>query len=86
MNNPPAFPQHGWTSNPEILARMQDQQGLTMRDFFAASVIGPLMGSDGFEAEILKKGFPLNDLPKFAAEQAYEIADAMMEARKKGQP
>jgi len=31
----PAFPQHGWTSNPEVLERMKDQGGMTLRDWFA---------------------------------------------------
>lgn len=33
----PAFPQHGWSSVPEVVKRMQDVQGLSMRDYFAAA-------------------------------------------------
>ena len=31
----PAFPQHGWSSNPEVLERMKTQGGMTLRDWFA---------------------------------------------------
>jgi hypothetical protein len=30
-----AFPQHGWSSNPEVLERMKNQGGMSLRDWFA---------------------------------------------------
>jgi hypothetical protein len=57
--------------------------GLSLRDYFAAAAIGPLMASDGFEKLILKDAtVRAEDMPRFAAEIAYDIADAMLEARK----
>lgn len=63
---------------PPIMAK-----DATLRDWFAGQAIGPLMGSDGFEKEILSSGSVLCDLPQFAAELAYEIADAMLAERNK---
>ncbi len=31
----PAFPQHGWSNNPETVAKMAGKQGLTKREWFA---------------------------------------------------
>jgi hypothetical protein len=60
--------------------------GVSRLDYFAAAVIGPLMASDGFEQRvILDRGFNIDDLPKFAAEQAFYIAEAMLaESIKRG--
>lgn len=58
--------------------------GITVRDYFAGASIGPLMASDGFEKRLMKDDtFKLDDLPKFAAELAYEIADAMLKERER---
>jgi len=67
----PAFPQHGWTSNPEVLARMNEQFGMTLRDWFAgqALVALPHIGC----------GCDLNT--EEAALAAYQFADAMLKAR-----
>lgn len=31
----PAFPQHGWSNDPEVLRRMKDQGGMTLLDWMA---------------------------------------------------
>ena len=33
----PAYPQHGWSSNPETVARMSSNSGLSKLDYFAAA-------------------------------------------------
>ena len=49
------------------------EHGMTLRDYFAAKAMQALLhGSDCFDGEW-----------QFEATAAYEIADAMMEARKK---
>lgn len=57
--------------------------GMALRDYFAATVIGPLMASNGVEMQLLKGGLSLHDLPVFCAEIAYETADAMLKEREK---
>ena len=58
MNNPPAFP------NPHL----RGDEGMTLRDYFAAKAMQALIDNDGLFSEI--------------PTQAYEMADAMMKARK----
>lgn len=65
----PAFPQHGWTKDPEVLARMQANGGMTLRDYFAATVLQSLLDQhrDCDDIEIAKL--------------AYDLADAMLRQR-----
>ena len=65
MNNPSAFP----TSNWQKIAPMANgyNEGMTLRDYFAAKAMQALIDNDGLFSEI--------------PTQAYEIADAMMKAR-----
>lgn len=30
--NPKAFPQHGWSKDPEVVARMQNEGGMTLHE------------------------------------------------------
>ena len=39
----PAFPQHGWSSDPKVIARMQSQQGLSLLDYFAAKAMAAFL-------------------------------------------
>ena len=69
----PAFPQHGWTSDPATLARMQASGiGLSIRDYFAAKAMA---------AEITDQGLEGRETDHIAG-MAYEMADAMLVARK----
>ena len=68
----PAFPQHGWTSNPEVLERMKNQGGMTLRDWFAGQALNGML-SDA-------KGEGSCDL---YAKWSYQYADAMLKARSK---
>lgn len=64
-----AFPQHGWTKDPEVLARMQQNGGMSLRDYFAAKAMPEIYGrveTGGFDR---------------VAALAYELADAMLRAR-----
>ena len=74
-NGGPAFPQHGWSSNPEIVARMQDQGGMTLRDYFAAkacaAIVGSLMNRETWH------GWSNPEIAK----EAYDVADAMLAVR-----
>jgi len=70
MSNTPAFP----TSNCTQMAPHSygDNAGMTLRDYFAATAVAGIVQCTGYATEKACKA---------AAECAYEIADAMMEAR-----
>ena len=63
----PAFPQHGWSKDPQVLERMRNQGGMTLLDWFAgqalAGVIADPAGSGCAEGN---------------AWEAYQIATAML--------
>lgn len=71
----PAFPQHGWTSNPEVLERMKNQGGMSLRDYFAAKALQMIVIND-------VTGRPENFREHYS-EGAYKWADAMLKARSK---
>ncbi len=55
--------------------------GMTLRDYFAAQTVGPVMASILNDMSSRRNG----DMTKFvnaAVSAAYEVADAMLEARK----
>jgi hypothetical protein len=56
----------------EALATMS--RGMTLRDYFAAKAVNGLLAQS--------MGAARSSDPKFAAEYAYALADAMLEARK----
>jgi hypothetical protein len=68
MNNPPAFPipRHTRHFDNSQGAYMQDD-GMTLRDYFAAKAMQALIDNDGLFSEI--------------PTQAYALADAMLKAR-----
>lgn len=68
----PAFPQHGWTSSPEVLERMKNQGGMTLRDWFAGQALNGMLSDPNLSAE-----------PEEFADYAYRHADAMLKARSK---
>jgi hypothetical protein len=66
----PAYPQHGWTKDPEVLERMRNQGGMTLRDWFAGQALAGLLASNE------------NNMPfDVVAPLAYRHADAMLKAR-----
>ena len=68
----PAFPQHGWTTNPEVLERMKNQVGMTLRDWFAGQAL------NGY----ISAGYDCGN-PESVAKDCFDFADAMLKARSK---
>lgn len=64
----PAYPQHGWTKDPEVLERMRNQGGMTLRDWFAGQALISAPQDGSFTAQELADG-------------CYAMADAMLKAR-----
>ena len=64
----PAFPQQGFDV---IAERFTSQGGMTLRDYFAAKAMTGIC-SDGLQD---------SSYCNYAAKRAYEMADAMIEAR-----
>lgn len=77
----PAFPSYKPNENRENFDSKHLQsrfnEGMTLRDYFAAQVLGNLAANMEYANAI--KG----SIVKTLASNAYEFADAMMEARKK---
>ena len=67
MNNPPAFPTNNWQKTVPMSSGYSE--GMTLRDYFAAKAMQGLLASE------------VNAPLKTFATKAYEMADAMMEAR-----
>lgn len=75
----PAYPQHGWSTDPETVARMAEKEGASLRDAFAMAALSRLAGMVAEEM-----GDQLADhTRKSVAQECYLLADAMLEARKK---
>jgi len=70
-----AFPQHGWTNNPEVLERMKNQGGMTLRDYFAGQALA------GMLINYTTQKFGVGE--QTCAKGAYEFADAMLAARER---
>lgn len=75
MNNPQAFPGDRYDRHPDGVEQVNSHTyrspGMTLRDYFASSIIAGLYESYGGNAPE----------PEQMAEDAYAIADAMLEAR-----
>ena len=67
-----AFPQHGWTNNPEVLERMKNQGGMTLRDYFAGQALAGILASANF-----------GNVKDWIGGKAYETADSMLAARER---
>jgi hypothetical protein len=78
MNTPnnggPAFPQHGWSIDPETIERMSKKQGITIRDYFAAAALTGILANpdSSSSADAL-------------CHYAFVYADAMLAEREKKQ-
>lgn len=70
-NGGPAFPCNGIPVSEELKL---STTGMTLRDYFAAKAMQGMAGSD----EHCRDGWAQSDI----AIQAYQLADAMLEARK----
>ena len=73
----PAFPAPNFAvprdMADEMVVKLRDMQGMTLRDYFAAKAMQGMAGSHRY----CEHGWDQADL----AAQAYEIADAMLKAR-----
>ena len=67
----PAFPATNWSKDGDFLG---DNQGMTLRDYFAAKALPTLLREYRDEVEAGGTGFNVS-------EAAYAIADAMLKAR-----
>ena len=70
MNNPPAFPHVAdimQVNGNSAVVKTLTQNGMTLRDYFAAKAMQALIDNDGLFSEI--------------PTQAYALADAMLKAR-----
>lgn len=61
---------------------MTNQQGMDLRDYFAAKAMQALVNNKDINQTVKEIKNP-DVLPKLASGMAYEIADAMMKAREK---
>jgi hypothetical protein len=86
----PAFPQHGWSTDPETIQRMQAVQGLTIRDYFAGVSLPQAMAQvwhvvcnsqEVAAAAATDEGLEI--LLQRVAYMSYAMADAMLAERKK---
>jgi hypothetical protein len=73
----PAFPADPFiASNPEnVSVAKRIAEGMTLRDYFAAKALCGIEASQGNNGEFITT-------VELVAERAYQLADAMLEARK----
>jgi hypothetical protein len=76
MKNPQAFSRAGneWSAELEWIAS-PSQQGMTLRDYFAAKAMVAFINSDEWQSTV-------GDVSRIVAFNAYAVADAMLEERK----
>lgn len=80
-NGGPAFPQHGWTTNPEVLERMKNQGGMALRDWFAGQALNGLFANLYALTDVQRNQCPSKHLEELAAHLSFAAADAMLKAR-----
>ena len=74
----PAFP-HPYSFDDQSANKEHAQDGMTLRDYFAAKAMQSVIINMDFRAEgFLQRG------PDVIADSAYKFADAMLAARKQG--
>lgn len=69
----PAFPQHGWSSDPAVLKRMENQGGMTLRAWLAGRAMQGLL-SDQRDGSAISR----HD-PKGIANECVRYADALLQ-------
>ena len=88
----PAFPQHGWSKDPEVLRRMKDQGGMTLLDWMAGQALVAFVTahSKDMHKQAIEDGVDPSDetyMPEFFGEAclwdsvpkaAYALAEAML--------
>jgi len=83
--NIPAFPQHGFTSSPEVAARMAEKGGMTIRQYYKAAAITGLTRGDLINASVPslanatgRDAVWANELIAALVKSSAELADAML--------
>lgn len=71
MNNPPAFPLH----NHGVQTLGLHVTGMTLRDYFAAKAMPDVPNQTAYNMK------PKESHEAYVSRRAYEMADAMLEAR-----
>lgn len=69
-----AFPSNHREANGTAYESSFFEPGMTLRDYFAANAIGPII-------EAMESGEPSDDWRLKAAKMAYEVADTMLDVR-----
>lgn len=78
--NPPAFPRTGKQLGNDRF----DEPGMTLRDYFAGQALGAIIAATSAgQHQPSRDEWGITDGMAF---DAYELADAMLAARQKGQP
>lgn len=76
-NNEPAFPTKSYDSDRMLWV---EEEGMTLRDYFASEALPSIITDYCSNARV--SGWD-QDWKQYVAIEAYEIADAMLEAREK---
>ena len=75
----PAFPQHGWSKDPEVLRRMKDQGGMTLLDWMAGQALAAVVADSlAFNLRMIEAGEHPAIKESDVAKQAYVYAAAML--------
>lgn len=77
IESPPAFPQQC----ADALDVGMVHEGMSLRDWFAGHAIGAIIGAVSAGQHRTYEANTGSDLPAIMADDAYEIADAMLVAR-----
>ena len=74
---------HAFPFSPSDNSTIKPQQGMTLRDYFAAKAVSAILDQYDFTFFAEDEGKQVGDTFAFSvAKNAYSMADAMMEARK----
>jgi hypothetical protein len=79
MNNPKAFPMNWVKQEAPNLNVIFEQQGMTLRDYFAAKAMQGLIGCPDWRENVNENAEM--EASEFTALTAYLMADAMLKAR-----
>ena len=86
-----AYPQHGWTKDPDILNRMGDKQGMTLRQWYAGQALAGIVSCHKYRYKDGDYDYSRPDYggtetePTDLAATAFDYADAMIAHEQKEQ-
>lgn len=80
IGNLPAFPQHGWSSDPKTIERMADKQGITYRQWLIGKALsGCISMLDSATVADMVKMVGSETITKAIATQSINISDAVIQ-------